>query len=122
MARKKILLVDDTETVLLIEKMILNKSYDLVTARNGEEAIATAIAERPDLILLDVIMPRMGGLEACRLIKQRPGISRIPIIMVTTRSELHNVETAFRNGCADYVTKPIDSVELLTKVRNCVGE
>src|SRR5258706_13971867 len=97
MTRKKILLVDDADTVLLMEKMILSKSYDLVTAKNGEEAIATALAEHPDLILLDVIMPKMDGLEACKQLKQQPSLSSIPIIMVTTRGEIHNVETAFEN-------------------------
>ena len=122
MARKKILLVDDTETILLMEKMILNRNYDLVTAKNGEEAITRAIAEQPDLILMDVMMPKMDGLEACKQIKEIPGFSATPIIMVTTRSEMQNVETAFANGCTDYVTKPINTVELLTKVRNYVGQ
>ena len=122
MARKKILIVDDTETILLMERMILNRNYDLVTAKNGEEAIARAIAEQPDLILMDVMMPKMDGLEACKQIKEIPGFSAIPIIMVTTRSEVRNVETAFANGCTDYVTKPINTVELLAKVRDYVGQ
>lgn len=118
----RILIVDDEVPILLMERLILNKHYDLVTAKNGEEAISQAIAEQPDLILLDVIMPKMDGLEACKQIKQQPGISSIPIIMVTTRSEIHNVETAFANGCTDYVTKPINGIELLSKVRNYMGE
>jgi PleD family two-component response regulator len=122
LARKKILIVDDAETSLLMEKMILKRHYDLVIAKNGEKAIAAALAEQPDLILLDVIMPKMNGLEACKQIRLQPGISSIPIIMVTTRSEIHNVETAFANGCNDYVTKPINGLELLSKVRNYVGE
>ncbi|HKQ07989.1 MAG TPA: response regulator [Blastocatellia bacterium] len=122
MTRKKILLVDDTETILLMEKMILTRSYDLVTAKNGEEAITTTIAEQPDLILMDVMMPKMDGLEACKHIKEIPGFSLIPIIMVTTRGEVQNVETAFANGCTDYVTKPINTVELLAKVRNYIGQ
>jgi CheY-like chemotaxis protein len=107
---------------LLMEKMFLNNRYDLVTARNGEQVIAAAIAEQPDLILFDVIMPKMDGLEACKQIKLQPGIRSIPIIMVTTRSEIHNVESAFANGCTDYVTTPINGLELLSKVRNYVGE
>ena len=122
MTRKKILLVDDADTVLLMEKMILSKGYDLITAKNGEEAITTALAEQPDLILLDVIMPKMDGLEACKQLKQQPSLSSIPIIMVTTRGEVQNVETAFANGCTDYVTKPINGIELLSKVKNYVGE
>jgi PleD family two-component response regulator len=120
--KKKMLIVEYAGTNLLMEKMILNKRYDLVTAKNGDGAIVEAIAEQPDLILFDVIMTKMDGREACKRIKQQPGISSIPIIMVTTRSEFHTVETAFANGCTDYVTKPVNGLELLSKVRNYVGE
>jgi CheY-like chemotaxis protein len=121
MKRKKILIVDDAETVLLMERMILGKEYDLVTAKDGREAVAKASAERPDLILMDVVMPVMNGFDACREIREQKNTSDIPVIMVTTRSEAANVETGYRSGCTDYVTKPIDSVELLAKIRNCVG-
>jgi CheY-like chemotaxis protein len=70
MARKKILLVDDAETILMMERMILNKAgYELITAKDGQEAVAKATAERPDLILMDVVMPRMNGFEACKQIR-----------------------------------------------------
>lgn len=122
MTRKKILLVDDSNTILMMEKFILkNGPYDLVTASNGEEAVAKASEQSPDLILLDVIMPKMGGFDACRLIRNNPETSGIPIIMVTTRGEAANVEAGWANGCTDYVTKPINSLELLTKVRNFLG-
>ena len=122
MARKKILLVDDAETILLMEIMILSKNYNLVTAKNGEEAVARALAERPDLILLDIVMPKMDGFEACKQIREQPATSSIPIIMVTTRAEAQMVESAFQNGCNDYITKPINSLELISKISNYVGE
>jgi DNA-binding response OmpR family regulator len=122
MARKKILLVDDADTILMMQRMILNKSYDLVTAKDGEEAVAKAEVEQPDLILLDVVMPKMGGFEACRELRQKETTKEIPIIMVTTRGEEKNVETGFESGCNDYVTKPINGVELLSKVRNYLSE
>ncbi|HEU4388583.1 MAG TPA: response regulator [Blastocatellia bacterium] len=122
MLRKKILLVDDAETILMIERMMLNKDYTIVTAKDGQEAVSVAIAERPDLILLDVLMPKMGGFEACKEIRAKPEIGRIPIIMVTTRGDEHSMETGFQNGCNDYVTKPIDGLELISKVRNYLGE
>jgi CheY-like chemotaxis protein len=123
MERKKILLVDDSNTILMMEKFILgNGPYDLITASNGEEAVKKAAEQNPDLILLDVIMPKMGGFEACRLIRNDEGTRNIPIIMVTTRGEAANVEAGWANGCTDYVTKPINSVELLAKVRNLLGE
>lgn len=122
MKRKKILLVDDSNTILMMEKFILrNDPYELVTASNGEEAIRKAVELQPDLILLDVIMPRMGGFEACRLIRENLVTRGIPVIMVTTRGEAANVESGWSNGCTDYVTKPINSVELLAKVRNFLG-
>ena len=121
--RKKILVVDDSKTALFIETTILRGGhYELITAQNGNEAVAKALAEKPDLILMDVVMPGMTGFEACRELKGREETSGIPIIMVTTRGEESNVETGFASGCADYVTKPINSAELLTKIRNCVGE
>jgi PleD family two-component response regulator len=122
MPRKKILLVDDAETVLMMERMILNKSYDVMVAKNGEEAVAKAAEELPDLILMDVIMPKMNGFQACQQIRQRESTSAIPIIMVTTRSEAENMEKGFEHGCNDYVTKPMNSLELLSKVKNYIGE
>ncbi len=123
MKRKKILLVDDSTTILMMEKFILrNDPYELMSATNGEEAVLKAAEHQPDLILLDVIMPRMGGFEACRLIRENELTRSIPVIMVTTRGEAANVETGWANGCTDYVTKPINAVELLAKVRSILGE
>ncbi len=123
MNKKKILLVDDSSTVLLMERMILSKSpYDLVTARDGMEGVEKAKAERPDLILMDVVMPRMDGFEACRRLRADDETREIPVIMVTTRGELQSVESGYESGCSDYVTKPINGLELLSKVRNYLGE
>ncbi len=123
MHRKKILLVDDSSTILMMEKFILrNDPYVLITASNGEEAVQKAISERPDLILLDVVMPRMSGFEACRLIRDHEAAKDIPIIMVTTRGEAQNVETGWVVGCTDYVTKPINATELLAKVRSLLSD
>ena len=123
MPRKTILLVDDSSTILMMEKFILrNDPYDLITASDGEEAVRKADAHKPDLILLDVIMPRMGGFEACRLIRENDATKHIPIVMVTTRGESGNVETGWMSGCTDYVTKPINANELLAKVRSLTGE
>lgn len=123
MPRKKILLVDDSSTILMMEKFILrNDPYILITASNGEEAVRKAEAEKPDLILLDVVMPRMSGFEACRLIRDNDELAHVPIIMVATHDEAENVETGWVAGCTDYVTKPINAVELLAKVRSLIGD
>jgi DNA-binding response OmpR family regulator len=122
MARKKILLVDDSATVLLMERMILSKhDFEVVTAKDGQEGVEKALSERPDLILMDVVMPRMNGFDACEALRRKAETKEIPIIMVTTRGEFANVESGYASGCNDYVTKPIDGLELLTKVRSCLG-
>jgi DNA-binding response OmpR family regulator len=123
MNRKKILLVDDSSTILMMEKFILrNGPYEILTATNGEEGVLKAAEQMPNLILLDVIMPKMGGFEACRMLRSTRATSEIPIIMVTTRGEAANVEAGWANGCTDYVTKPINAIELLAKVRNFLGD
>jgi CheY-like chemotaxis protein len=120
--RKRILLVDDSSTALMLERAILAKTdVDLSVARDGAEAVAKAVAERPDLILMDVVMPNMDGFEACRRIRDEPRTSAIPIIMVTTRGEPEHVEEGFASGCNDYVTKPIHQRELLEKLDALLG-
>ncbi|MBN2385358.1 response regulator [bacterium] len=119
----KILLVDDSETVLMMEKMILKKErFSFIEAKNGQEAVDKAVTEKPNLILLDIMMPVMNGIEACKNIRANDVTREIPIIMVTTRGEEENVKLAFQNGCDDYVTKPINSTELLTKIRQCLSK
>ena len=122
MSKKKILVVDDSRTALFMVTTILRKErYELVTASDGEQALEVAAAERPDLILMDVIMPRKTGFEACRELKRREDTKGIPVILVTTRGEGENVEAGFQSGCNDYVTKPINALELITKVRDHMG-
>ena len=122
MSKKKILVVDDSRTALFMVTTILRKErYELVTACDGEQALEVAAAELPDLILMDAIMPRKTGFEACRELKRREDTKGIPVILVTTRGEGENVEAGFQSGCNDYVTKPINAQELLTKVRDHMG-
>ena len=122
MGEKKILLVDDAETILMMERMILGKSYTLITAKDGEKALTVAATEKPDLIILDIVMPKMDGFEVCRRIKSDENTKSIPVIMVTTKGDSSNVEKGFESGCNDYVTKPINGAELLSKVRSHLGE
>ena len=123
MARKKILLVDDSSTVLLLHRMMLSHcGYELVTARDGQEALDKVSAERPDLIFLDVLMPRMDGFQTCRALRARSETKDVPIILVTTRGEPHYVRQGFESGCTDYITKPFDGEELLAKVRSHLEE
>ncbi len=123
MPRKKILVVDDAATVRVFEGMILKGScYDVVTACDGLEAVEKAQREQPDLIVLDVMMPNLDGLEACRRIRQEPRTAGIPIIIVTSRGDPEMVEACYAGGCNELATKPVDAAELLAKVRCLLGE
>ena len=122
MGRKKILLVDDSNTVILMEKMILAKGpYDIVVAKDGQEGVEKAASEKPDLIVMDVMMPRMTGFEACKHLRSQKSTAATPIILVTTRGEEQSVKSGREAGCSDYVTKPINGAELLSKVRGYLG-
>ncbi len=123
MTRKKVLLVDDSSTALLLEQMILQSrsDFELIVARDGQEALEKALAKLPDLIVMDVVMPRMTGIEACRQLRLRETTCQIPIIMVTTRGEPEHVELGYASGCNDYVTKPVNGTELLSKIDDLIG-
>ncbi len=119
---RKILLVDDSATVLMMERMILaSERFQIVTAANGEEAQQRARIEQPDLILMDIVMPKCNGIQACKAIKEDPATKHIPVILVTTRGEAESMEAGYDSGCNDYVTKPVNSAELLGKIRNILG-
>ena len=112
---KKLLLVDDSSTTLLMEEMLFrtHTKFQLVVARNGEEAVRKALAEMPSLILMDIVMPKLNGFAACREIRKHPALKRVPIIMVTSRGESWNVEEGFESGCNDYVTKPFNVADII---------
>lgn len=119
---KRILLVDDTETVLMAEQMMLSgEDFDVFTARNGVEALEMVAELNPDLIFLDIVMPKMNGIETCLRLKENPLTKDIPVVMVTTQGEIEKFNQAFDAGCDDYITKPIDKVELLLKIDLMTG-
>ena len=121
--KKKILLVDDSQTVLLMHQLLLaDRGYELITARNGEDAVETALTERPDIIFMDVLMPRVDGYAACQALRAHESTRHIPIIMVTTRGEPHNVQRGFESGCSDYITKPFNANELLDKLERFLSQ
>ena len=122
MSKKKILLVDDSSTVLMMHKMMLADDYDLVIAKNGKEGVEKALSEKPDVIFMDVIMPLMNGFDACKELRERSETKATPIIMVTTRGEPQNIKQGYESGCSEYITKPFDSVELRTKLKHFLGE
>ena len=121
---KKVLLVDDSSTTLMMEEMILKQStpYECVTAKDGLDAISRAVVENPDLVLMDVVMPRLNGFEACKRMRLEESLRNTPIILVTTRGEEEYVEAGFQSGCNDYITKPINNFELVTLLQGYLGE
>ena len=120
--KKRILLADDSVTALTMHRLILGGAgYELLTAQDGQEAVEIATAERPDLILMDVVMPRKTGFEAVRALRKQEETKTIPVIMVTTRAEEKVIEICFQCGCNDYVNKPVDGAVLLAKVRSVLG-
>ena len=123
MALKKILLVDDSNVILRMEKLLLQScgDYDIVTACNGREGVDMARSEKPDLILLDVIMPELTGFEACRELKKHPDTKDIPVIFVTTRGEGENMDEGYKSGGDDYLTKPINAPLLRSKLEAYLG-
>jgi CheY-like chemotaxis protein len=124
MASKKILLVDDSKTALMMERAILEKrtTYQCVTASDGLDAVSKATDERPDLVLMDVVMPRMNGFEACKKMRELPATREIPIVLVTTRGEEAYMEAGFTSGCNDYLTKPVNGDELIKLLQSYLGE
>jgi len=123
MPQKTVLVVDDSKVALMTEVMILRRDgrFDIIEGKNGEEAVELAVKHLPDLILMDVNMPIMDGFEACRVLRNKAETKTIPIILVTTRGEAENIEAGYENGCSDYVTKPINGSELLSKIQNVLG-
>jgi CheY-like chemotaxis protein len=120
---KKILLVDDSPTVLLMERLLLQDGpYELVIATSGAEALSRALTERPELILMDVVMPGMDGFEVCRLLRAQEATRTTPIILVTTRGGPEHLEKGYESGCSDYVTKPFDGNELRAKIQSFLGQ
>src|SRR5579862_5825143 len=115
----RILIVDDNETNRDILMTRLEKhGYELLQAADGEEALASAIAYLPDLILLDVEMPKLDGFEVCRRLKSDAALPFIPVILCTARAASQDVVTGLDAGADEYLTKPIDQAALVARVRS----
>jgi len=115
---KRILSVEDNEENRRILRLLLTRSgYELIEALTGEEGVAAAERERPDLILMDIQLPGVNGYEATRRIKANPALRHIPIIVVTSYALSGDDVKAFEAGCDAYVTKPYSPRDLLAKIR-----
>jgi len=120
---KKILLVDDSSTSRMTSRMLLagHESYVLTSACDGKEGVEKAIADLPHLILMDIEMPRMNGIEACRLLKQNETTKNIPIVLLTMRGEETFVRQGYASGCSDFLTKPVNEQKLAMVIKKYLG-
>jgi adenylate cyclase len=109
---------DDPMNVDILQARLAAHGYDIVTAADGHEALGAARASRPDLILLDIMMPKMDGIEVCQRLKQDPTLPFTPIIMVTARAESKDVVAALDAGGDEYLTKPVDHAALIARVKS----
>ncbi len=117
-----ILIVDDSPTEIHVLKTMLEKNdFAVSTASSGEEGIAKAKAELPDLILMDVVMPGMNGFQATRQISTDPATNKIPIIIVSTKDQETDKMWGLRQGAKDYITKPAKEKELVNKINGILG-
>ncbi len=115
----KILVVDDTpKNVKLLADLLTVKGYAVVTAASGREALDQVEAERPDMVLLDVVMPEMSGYEVCRKIRENPATEILPVVMVTALDPSEERVKGLEAGADDFLTKPINQAELLARVRS----
>ncbi len=116
--KKKILIVDDNEDLIKIVQMSFKDSYETPSAKNGEEAVGLVVMEVPDLILMDLMMYEMNGLEAIRLIRQNPKTRSIPIIAITAGLSDTIEDECIRIGCDDYLAKPFTYEQLVSRIEN----
>ena len=119
-SKEKILVVDDfVQNVELLEELLITADYDVSTAYDGEEALKKAHEEKPDLILLDIMMPKMDGYEVCEALRNADDTKDIPIIFVTAKTEVKDwTHAIFNMGANSYITKPINSKKLVEKVKS----
>ncbi len=113
---------DDSAMRSLVSDELKEEGYCVVQVSDGLEVLHCLSEVSPDLVITDVMMPKMDGLQACQQLRQREETKAIPIFMVTTRGEAEKMTTAYERGCTDYITKPISGLELMTKVRSVLGD
>jgi len=121
MSKKIILAVDDEPNILMSIEFILDmEGYEVHTARDGDDALEAAERVRPDLILLDINMPRKDGYEVCRILRKREHMAGTKVIMLTAKGQTLERKKGLEVGADEYVTKPFSADELLSAIRTCL--
>ncbi len=122
MGKKKILLADDEEDIKTVIKLYLeSKGYDVVTSYDGLDTLDKVKAEKPDLILLDIMMPVINGFEVCKQLKADENTSHIPIVMLSAASQADSVEQAIEAGAVDYIMKPFEPPRIEAILKKILG-
>ena len=118
MAIKNVLVVDDSATdTHLLSELLKKNGYTVLTATTGEEGVAKAKKEKPDLILMDIVMPGMSGFEATRSISKDPETAKIPVIICSTKGQETDKAWGLRQGAKDYLVKPVNEEVLIEKIK-----
>ncbi len=119
MNRKRILVVDDEIYIVhILEFTLTMEGYDVVTAADGDEALRKVEQDRPDLLVLDIMMPRMDGYEVCRRLREQEETSDLPVILLSAKGRPIDRETGMEVGANDYIVKPFSPRRLLEKIRD----
>ncbi len=120
--RKRILICDDDPVILrLLEVNLELEGYDVLTAHHGEEAFEIATRELPDLVILDIMMPRLDGYQTCQKLKAQSSTEQIPVVFLSAKAQQSDIEKGKSFGVSDYLTKPFDPNDLLDVVERLVG-
>ena len=115
----RVLIADDVQQNReLLEAYLIDEGYEILMANDGQQTMQMVDQHQPDLILLDIMMPRMSGYEVCAQLKADPAKRGIPVLMVTALNEMGDIEKAVEAGCDDFLTKPVHRLELRTRVRS----
>ena len=123
MDRKRILVVDDEIYIVhILEFSLTMEGYSILTASNGEEALRVIDSERPDLVVLDIMMPKLDGYEVCRRLRQDEQFQELPVILLSAKGRPIDREAGLQAGADDYITKPFSPRKLLEKIRELLDQ
>ncbi len=122
MKRNRILVVEDEESLLKLESILLSsKGYSVTGVMDGRSALEEVRANKPDLVILDIMLPEIDGFEVCRQIKEDPSLRHIPVLMLTAKKTSQDMARGEQVGCDAYITKPFKSAKVLDMVQELLG-
>ena len=118
----KILIIDDDKTLqMMLKTVLLSHGFDVISTFSGEEGLSMALSQKPDFIILDVIMPGVKGREVCRKLKADPQTKDIPVLFLSSKDSEDDVAAELQAGAVGHVTKPVNSMSLVRKLKQILG-